>query len=82
LIIVDEKSKGQQLASRVNLIGKVKNWRLPINVFIGFLEGVEPEWLLEPPPTSAARDPSPGLAPGGTSAAVLLKKIKIRHQSA
>ena len=27
-------------------------------------EGVEPEWLLEPPPTPAARVRSPGLAPG------------------
>ena len=29
-----------------------------------YRQGVEPEWLLEPPPTTAARVRSPGLAPG------------------
>jgi len=42
-----------------------------------FEDGVEPEWLLEPPPMPAARVRSPGLAPGGTSAALLLKKKEI-----
>ena len=42
-----------------------------------FEDGVEPEWLLEPPPTPAARVRSPGLAPGGTSAALLLKKKRL-----